>query len=757
MAKHIGRNARRGLPIRILLGLALGLILGVFATLPSGPAAGLVPVASAHALLVRSEPAADAILKAPPPQVRMWFSEDLNAQTSRAVVVDPSNRQRDMGDSHVNSDNSRELDVSLPLLPAGTYIVVWRTQSAEDGHIVGGSFIFRIARPDGSVPPLPSVPPTGHFPGAAGTGATPTNSLDGPTLAQTASTWLALLFMTFWVGGLIWQTWILPANGRNGSRDLDVQEGARGASARFRQLAPYALIALIWVNVGIVLAQAAELAGGWSGVTSAPLLRAVLFGSRFGTFWWMREIVALAALLVAAFAARESGVSGAGRGEPRPDDEVGERRPYSESAAASARPAGAAIPAWRREVVDTLLRVRGLPRRLVVGVREQSWLGRAELALGAALLVAFALSGHAAAVQSSELAYAVSVDLLHLVCEAAWVGGLFYIGVVFVPALVKLEARQRARVLALGLPEFGAVAIVSAVVLAATGSLNTTIHLTSASQFLTTAYGQTLAVKIEFFLIMVAISSYHAFVLRPRLAAALAEAPAAERAESVGLPAREALVGAGGTGGTGGAEAHDRSAGAGRLNRDAGGMSDEARREDEPPESGLVSRLADRLEDWLRREAMIGGVVLLCVALLAAFAGTLAPAASAGATGAAGGTGVGTPAVSHAFTQTQSAGEYSVTLNVTPATFGMNTFTVSVRDAQGKSVDGASVLTETQSLDMDMGTQRGQLQPAGASAPGVYSGQGQLDMAGHWLVTVKVLPPGSKQFVQASFKFIATY
>lgn len=723
MAKHSGRRARRRTRVRILVGFVLGLVLCLAAALPGGPAASLIPSASAHALLVRSDPAADAIVQAPPSQVRLWFSEDVNAQASHVVVVDPSNREVDRSDSRVNPGNPREMDVSLPLLAAGTYVVAWRTQSTDDGHVTSGSFIFRIARPDGSVPPLPAKLPTGNFPGAAGSGATPTNALDGPTLAQTLSTWLALLFMTFWVGGLIWQTWIVPPEGAG---DPDVAAAARAASRRFRQLAPYALIALIWADVGIVLAQAAELAGGWSGVTSAPLLWAILFGSRFGTFWWVREIVALAALLLAA--------SGFLSPHSAPAGEEGKQKRM---------PVVGGIPDWRREVAEMLRRVPGLPRRLVAGVRDLSWAERAELALGGALLVAFALSGHAAAVQSSELAYAVGVDLVHLLCEAAWVGGLFYIGVVFLPVLTRLEGRQRARVLALGLPKFGAVAIVSAVVLAATGSLNTTIHLTSASQFLTTAYGQTLAVKIEFFLIMVAISTYHAFVLRPRLTAELAEAPRVERAESMVLPAREALVGAGS------AEARDADGpDGGRVRRGGGGAG-------EPPLSDRTRRLADRLEDWLQREAMIGGVVLLCVALLAAFAGTLAPTAPASASGAPSGT--ATTTASHTFTETQTAGGYSVTLHVTPATFGTNTFVVTVRDGQGKPVDGASVLLQTQMLDMDMGTQSIQLQPASTSAPGSYSGQADLTMAGHWRVTVKVTPPNAKLSVQSAFTFIATY
>lgn len=725
MARHIGRSAtRRGVPARIALGLAFALLLALFAALPSGH----VPVASAHALLVRSDPAADAILQAPPSQVRMWFSEDLNPQTSRAVVVDPSNREVDDGNSHVNPSNPREMDVSLPLLPAGTYVVAWRTQSAEDGHIVGGSFIFRIARPDGSVPALPAKLPTGHFPGAAGTGASTGGALDGPTIAQTIATWLALLLMTFWVGGLIWQTWILPPNS---SGDSDLAAAARAAASRFRQLAPYALIALIWANVGIILAQAAELAGGWSGVTSAPLLRAILFGSRYGTFWWMREVVALLALLLAALAVSRGATADNALAPSAPS---GRSVPYP----TTVRPEGNAlaadgIPDWRRELVSTLRGVPRLPARLVAGVRGLTWLDRAELVLGAALLVAFALSGHAAAVQSSELAYAVSVDLLHLLCEAAWVGGLFYIGVIFVPALARLTARQRARVLALGLPEFSAVAIVSATVLAATGSLNTTIHLTSISQFLTTSYGQTLAVKIEFFLIMVAISACHAFVLRPRLAAELAAAQV-ERTEAVSAPAREALVGVGSieTRGTDAIKSADRASGP----------------DGQPPISGRAQRLTDKLEDWLRREAMIGVVVLLCVALLAAFAGSLTVAPPAGASSTTTTTGSSGP-----FTQTQSAGGYSLTLKVTPNTFGTNTFIVTVRDAQGKPVDGASVLIQTNMLDMDMGIQNAQLQPVGPSSPGSYSGQSDLTMAGHWQVTIKVLPPHSKQFVQSAFKF----
>src|SRR5438270_6754416 len=112
-------------------------------------------IASAHAILLRSDPAKDAVLNAAPQQVRMWFSEDLNLAFTTAQVVNAKNVRVDKGDAHVSSNDTKEMDVSLKSnLPPAVYIVVYRTDSADDGHILTGSFIFSVANPDGSVPTL---------------------------------------------------------------------------------------------------------------------------------------------------------------------------------------------------------------------------------------------------------------------------------------------------------------------------------------------------------------------------------------------------------------------------------------------------------------------------------------------------------------------------------------------------------------------------------------------------------------------------
>src|SRR6185312_15388299 len=114
----VANLAARRLSRRLLVAVCGAIALFLLALSPVGQATGLLPTASAHALLVKSDPAANAILNAPPSQVKMWFSEDINPGTSRAVVVDTANREVDNKDAHVSDDDSKEMIVTLPLLKA---------------------------------------------------------------------------------------------------------------------------------------------------------------------------------------------------------------------------------------------------------------------------------------------------------------------------------------------------------------------------------------------------------------------------------------------------------------------------------------------------------------------------------------------------------------------------------------------------------------------------------------------------------------
>jgi putative copper export protein len=526
-------------------------------------------------------------------------------------------------------------------------------------------------------------------------------------------TCLAVLSTTFWMGGVIWEIWILPPGAPG--QDLDLEVAADAAGRRFRRLAPYALGVMLVANVALAFSQSALMVGGPSG--------------RFGLLWSIREILIILALVITLMAA--------GRDRVTPSDSPSES---SHISAASLDQAGRSIPDFGQEVARLLARLSRLPHCLVAGFRRQDRYQQVLCVLGLLLLITFVLPERGVLL-SWESGYTVATSLLLWLCEAVWLGGLLYIGYILLPATTGMKPRQRARLMALGLPQFGAIAIIGGAVLVVTGYLNSTLQLIPWTELLTTTYGRTLAVMFELLLILAGMSAYHALFLRPRLAKELnAEdlpaSPSSTREQLI-TPS-QTLVGA-----------------SPRLYVTPVERADDSRPPDrqpgqpEPPVLSPRARsLEERLRDWLRREALLAGALLLCVVLLGIFAVSLLPnLTTAGVSGQSKGPYIGT----------QTTGSYTVTMRVSPDIFGTNTFTVTLKDASGRPVDGAHVLIETDSLDMDMGIQTIHLREIGAAAPGSYGGQSELTMAGHWKATVILQVPGSRQPLTLDFQFSAAY
>jgi methionine-rich copper-binding protein CopC len=98
----------------------------------------------AHAFLVRAEPRVGSEVNKAPTEVRVWFSETVQAGVSSIKVFDVSGKQVDKKDTHSDRGNRAVLCVSLPpaLIP-GTYKVIWRVTS-KDTHVTDGNFHFQI-------------------------------------------------------------------------------------------------------------------------------------------------------------------------------------------------------------------------------------------------------------------------------------------------------------------------------------------------------------------------------------------------------------------------------------------------------------------------------------------------------------------------------------------------------------------------------------------------------------------------------------
>ncbi|MCB0162616.1 MAG: copper resistance protein CopC [Anaerolineae bacterium] len=117
----------------------------------------LVVAAKAHALLIKSEPDRDAVLKQTPHQISAWFSQELETKLSSMQVFDLQGNQVDSGDGSVDlTDPDHALMiVSLPeSLPNGTYIVGWTAVSADDGDTTEGEFSFDVTNSGAATSPV---------------------------------------------------------------------------------------------------------------------------------------------------------------------------------------------------------------------------------------------------------------------------------------------------------------------------------------------------------------------------------------------------------------------------------------------------------------------------------------------------------------------------------------------------------------------------------------------------------------------------
>ncbi|MBD8506980.1 copper resistance protein CopC [Hoyosella sp. G463] len=102
----------------------------------------LPAVASAHAALVESEPAAGASLDASPGQVRVTFNERLQEAFAALTVTGPEGSRWSLDDVRVE-DSSAFVSVR-DLGPSGTYTIAYRVISA-DSHPVSGTVEFTFA------------------------------------------------------------------------------------------------------------------------------------------------------------------------------------------------------------------------------------------------------------------------------------------------------------------------------------------------------------------------------------------------------------------------------------------------------------------------------------------------------------------------------------------------------------------------------------------------------------------------------------
>ena len=251
MDDHPGRRSCRPVLVAVVAALAM---------LATASAAG------AHARLITTDPANDAVLEQSPDAVLLRFDEPVETAFGAVRVYDARARRVDSGD--VERPSGREVQVALDRrLARGTYTATWRALSG-DGHPISGAFVFHVGAP-GANP--------------AGIAA---QVLDDGTPASVSALFTVVRALDFLL--------LLLVGG--GTLMLVAGLGRASAQTRWRLtrvLAGLSALLAFVALAGIVLQGAAAGGFGLGEALHWDVVSAVI-GTRFGTVWLVQAALAAA-------------------------------------------------------------------------------------------------------------------------------------------------------------------------------------------------------------------------------------------------------------------------------------------------------------------------------------------------------------------------------------------------------------------------------------------------------------------------------
>ena len=238
LAGSHARPARARLAVVLTALAAVALI--ALLVLSAGPA-------SAHAMLVGSDPEADAVLAAPPSSVSLTFNEAITLVPDSVRVFGPDGSRVDEGVAgHIHADGATAAVGLRADLTAGTYLVSYRVVSA-DSHPIAGAYTFVV----GHATRTPTLSDSG-----TGTGS------DAVDLGLGLSRWLSYAGSALGIGGFAFLVWCWP----------------RGWASRRARLIVIGGVGSLVVGtlLALLLKGPYDEGSGLGSVTDGPLLRQVL-------------------------------------------------------------------------------------------------------------------------------------------------------------------------------------------------------------------------------------------------------------------------------------------------------------------------------------------------------------------------------------------------------------------------------------------------------------------------------------------------
>ncbi len=98
----------------------------------------------AHASVVGSDPADNAILDEAPRQVRIWYTEPVAVDFSTFRMLDINGQAVELTNIQRDESDHKIITITLPELNSGVYSVHWNVLSEADGHDTKGVIVFGV-------------------------------------------------------------------------------------------------------------------------------------------------------------------------------------------------------------------------------------------------------------------------------------------------------------------------------------------------------------------------------------------------------------------------------------------------------------------------------------------------------------------------------------------------------------------------------------------------------------------------------------
>lgn len=679
--------------LRLLLLSTLGLsLLLAYSWLPFLSSS---PTASAHAFVIGSDPVDGSTIDKAPTVVRIFFNEDISPTSIAHIYYGTNAQLMDGGRSTISSTNPRELDTPLVApgqLPQGSYTVRWTALSSVDGHTTHGVIGFNIGHSSLGLPGEVIL-------GPGTSNILPQLDLQG--VLAVAWDWLVMAVLMLWLGILVVEGVILGSEQVRSNLSLPQM---RKQSLPLQWLCLAALLFGEIINLILRAALFNQLLG--SGGIELGIIGQILVGTNYGHLWLVRIALIGLALGFLWWTTREqhqvvrTNLLRRTRRSARTNSFSELRReaslePTTSKQASVPQSSPLALPGEPPgNVVAPLAGARGT--RILPLWQTITW-----LTLVGLILLTLALSGDAAQLAQPHFS-AIVLDWLYLAAQGAWLGGAAYLAFVLLPHLPASEPDHYGESLVTLLRRYTPLTLGAIGVLLVSGLFLSESAISSFQQFTGDPYGRALLVKIALVAVMLVFTGYALFYLRPRLARQAVLLPVVD-AE---LPARRARQSA-------------------------------------------LDQTWRHLKRTMNIVAALGAVVLLCGALMTFFAPpivfpnvnyTQSPASTANSSGV----------------QTKTAGNLSVTLQVTPARVAeTNTVTVTLQDSNARPVTDAQVQLSTNMQIMDMGVTQKTVKGGNPAYVAAFASGEGFSMAGLWDIFVRIQRP-NQQPVQVQFQVMVS-